>query len=242
MEVTVKALKMDMTNCYIVRQGDSIVLVDTGSYSLGAEKLLRFIKKEGRGTAKLKLIFLTHGHFDHIGAAMALAKKTGAKLALHRRDLDSLIGKGRVGANPLTRWAKLIMSFSWIMMTPGLSKDFLVAVPFGDEGLDLAEFGITGRIIHMPGHTPGSAIMILEDGRAFVGDCSMSGFPVLTRTPMLPIIGDDLDTLIKGWRLLLEGEKATRFFPGHGRAFNRDEALKMLPYADCAIGDGAYKE
>jgi glyoxylase-like metal-dependent hydrolase (beta-lactamase superfamily II) len=38
------------------------------------------------------------------------------------------------------------------------------------EPLDLAPWGVAGRVVPMPGHTPGSLVVVLDDGRAFVGD------------------------------------------------------------------------
>jgi glyoxylase-like metal-dependent hydrolase (beta-lactamase superfamily II) len=45
-----------------------------------------------------------------------------------------------------------------------------------NDALDLAPWGIGGRAIPMPGHTPGSLVVLLDDGRAFVGDMMAGGY------------------------------------------------------------------
>ena len=70
------------TNCYIVKDEASgaLAVVDPGAQT---EKIARKIEEMG---GKLELILLTHGHFDHILAAPALQRQTGAKLWIHRGD------------------------------------------------------------------------------------------------------------------------------------------------------------
>jgi glyoxylase-like metal-dependent hydrolase (beta-lactamase superfamily II) len=45
----------------------------------------------------------------------------------------------------------------------------------GWPALDLYTVGIRGQAIPMPGHTPGSLVVLLDDGRAFVGDMMAGG-------------------------------------------------------------------
>ena len=81
-ELVVGPLK---TNCYIVTSDmNHAVIIDPG---FDAEKIAAKVKELG---AKPKFILLTHGHFDHVGAAKAVIEYTGAKLYASKEDLDAI--------------------------------------------------------------------------------------------------------------------------------------------------------
>jgi Zn-dependent hydrolases, including glyoxylases len=72
-------------NCYIVSDENNVAaVVDPGD---NAGKILAFIEEKGY---KPEVILITHGHFDHIGAAAEVKRKTGAKVAIHSADKDAL--------------------------------------------------------------------------------------------------------------------------------------------------------
>ena len=66
-------------NCYLVSQGDSAILVDTG------EAKYREMILEKCRAKHVKLIVLTHGHYDHAQNAAWLAGQLGAPIAMHGR-------------------------------------------------------------------------------------------------------------------------------------------------------------
>ncbi|MBN1368369.1 MAG: MBL fold metallo-hydrolase [Dehalococcoidales bacterium] len=80
-------LGMYGTNCYIVgcdktKEG---MVIDPGAE---AEAILRTINKGG---LTIKLIAITHGHMDHTGAVEDVRRATGASVAIHSSDADSLL-------------------------------------------------------------------------------------------------------------------------------------------------------
>jgi glyoxylase-like metal-dependent hydrolase (beta-lactamase superfamily II) len=93
----------------------------------------------------------------------------------------------------------------------------MVDIVLGSDVFDLEEYGIPGRIIPTPGHTPGSVSVLLDSGEAFVGDLAMNKLP-LRRTPGLPIFAEDKATVITSWRLLL-AEGVRTIYPAHGPSF-----------------------
>jgi glyoxylase-like metal-dependent hydrolase (beta-lactamase superfamily II) len=71
-----------------------------------------------------------------------------------------------------------------------------VDIILGDEAFSLAEFGIAGKVISTPGHSPGVVSVVLDTGDAFVGDLAMNAFPMCL-SPSLPIFADDMQK-VKG--------------------------------------------
>ncbi len=102
-----------------------------------------------------------------------------------------------------------------------------VDVVLGNEGLSLADYGVPGRVIHTPGHTPGSVSVLLETGDAFVGCMTHNSFP-FRLSPGLPIFAEDLPELRDSWRSLLE-QGAETIYPAHGDSFPSGDILKALP-------------
>lgn len=93
-------------------------------------------------------------------------------------------------------------------------------ITLDDNDFSLDQFGVEGKIISTPGHSPGSVSVLLDSGDAFVGDLAMNAFP-LRLTPGLPILAEDMEQVKKSWRLLLERGVKT-VYPGHGKPFCAD--------------------
>ena len=101
-----------------------------------------------------------------------------------------------------------------------------VEIAIGDKGLDLAAFGVAGRVIPTPGHTPGSVSVLLPGGQALVGDLAMNGFP-MRHGPGVPIFADDFELVRAGWRTLLDAGART-IFPAHGKPFSAEVLRQAL--------------
>jgi hydroxyacylglutathione hydrolase len=80
------------STAYLVVDNNKAMLVDASTRKI-ASKVLAKLAETG---AELKLIVLTHYHYDHVGAADALRDATGARVAIHRLDADALRRGGKL--------------------------------------------------------------------------------------------------------------------------------------------------
>ncbi len=216
MQTQIHRIPVGLVNCYLVRH-QGTMLVDCALPGR-SDALCRAIHALSIKPEEVNLIILTHGHFDHIGSACEMAQRTGARVAIHADDAKWLKSGRTAPASGLGLWGRLLCLVlprleSRLRFDP-LTPDIVV----GNEDLALDSYGVPGKLVHTPGHTPGSMSLVLSDGSAFVGDIAMSGLPALTRWPGLPIFADDPKGLALSWRRLLSMGAST-VYPGHGRPF-----------------------
>ena len=193
MKITVFQLGQLGTNCYLIidDQAKSCAVVDPGDQG---EALADWLTREGLIP---KYVFLTHGHFDHVGGVKALAGRfPGLPVYLHPDDTA---------------------------LTPELSRG-LYWTDFYEEGDTLTMDSVTFRVLHTPGHTPGSVCLQTEDtlltgDTLFAGACGRTDFPGGSWSRMM----DSLSRLAK-----LPGNPAV--LPGHGEDSTLEQERKLNPY------------
>jgi len=200
-------------------------MIDSGTPNKG-KNFVKSLKKLSIKPEDIKLVILTHGHWDHIGSAKEIKEITGAKIAMHQLEKDCLEKSLMLVPPAVNRWGHI---FAWIMSRfmplvhiPSTDVDIIL----GDENFSLVEFGIPGKVIHTPGHSSGSVSALLETGDAFVGDLAMNGFP-LRLGPGLPIFADDIQKVKESWKLLLD-MGAKMIYPAHGNPFSAEIMRKIL--------------
>lgn len=161
-------IKGAISNCYLLL-GERPVLVDTGAPG-DLKRILAALKTVSLDPKDLALILLTHGHSDHAGCAAELKRRSGAQLALHAGDVP-LVRQGRNGIlaaqDTLGR-----------LLRPFVDEEFEPCEPdlvFRD-GFSLEPHGVKGRVLATPGHTPGSASVVLASGEAIIGDVLSGSF------------------------------------------------------------------
>ena len=79
-------------NCYLVINGDRLVVIDAGLPGQ-AKATVNYIRKLGEKPEAVRCIILTHADIDHVGSALELREMTGAKVAIHSGDVPILTGR-----------------------------------------------------------------------------------------------------------------------------------------------------
>lgn len=149
----------------------------------------------------IKAILLTHGHFDHMLAAEELQKRTGVPVYVHPLDAPMLSDASLSAYNP---------------EVSSLPQPGHIACTAYPESL----FGF--RVLHTPGHTPGSVCLYHEAEKVlFSGDTLFrAGFG---RTDLA---GGSMHQLLSSLRTLLALPRDVRVYPGHGESTTIDEECR----------------
>jgi hydroxyacylglutathione hydrolase len=214
------------TNVFLIRGYTGCVLVDTGNPGK-ADRILERLAEHGVAPADVRLILITHGHIDHFGSAAELRERTGAPVAIHALDANAV----RQGIHqpdslqPTRRLIALLMRISVLrnLAVPDRAPAFEPDSVFeGEQCLD--EYGLAGRVIPTPGHTPGSVSVLLDSAEAIVGDMVIGDFLRLLRKPGPPIIAWDLERNRESVRGFLDLSPRI-VYVGHGGPFDNLSGL-----------------
>lgn len=159
----IKWIKGGTDNCYLVTDGSRAILVDTAG-----RQYLDLVAAEC-DKYEMKLIVLTHVHFDHAENAAELSRRYGIPVAVHRKDEELFDGYDRQPLKPsgLVGRAVLGMSLKVLKNTPVERPENLIFVRDGD---DLGAYGFDAKVIELPGHTLGSVGVDVEGRHLIVGD------------------------------------------------------------------------
>ncbi|MBO4339500.1 MAG: MBL fold metallo-hydrolase [Clostridia bacterium] len=176
-------------NCYVVydeKTGDAAV-IDPGSFD--------YYVQSATDGLNVKYIICTHGHFDHILGAGEIKDKTGAKLLIHRLD-EECFKSSR---------ANLIGDF-YFDKEINLEADRLL-----EDGDEIAFGDIVLKVMHTPGHSKGSIILIDEKERViFTGDTLFAG-----GTGRTDFYGSNPTDMRKSILKIMELDGEYHILPGH---------------------------
>ncbi len=224
MATRIVSMDLGKTNCFLL-QDKGTILIDAGGPKQAA-KFKKELDKASIRPEEIKLLLITHGHFDHIGSAREIKEITGAKIAMHGADQENL-EKGLVRVPPgVTGWGKALNKVLSLLAPMIKFPSSTVDIVLTDEDMSLEEYGIPGRVIPTPGHSAGSVSVLLDTGEVFVGDMAMNGLP-MRLGPGLPIFAADLPRLKESWKALLDQGVKT-IYPSHGKPISAEDMRKAL--------------
>jgi glyoxylase-like metal-dependent hydrolase (beta-lactamase superfamily II) len=162
----VHPVELGHVNIYFIKTRSGHILVDAGMPQMET-KLEAAFEGAGVDPKSVHLIIATHGHMDHIGSIAHAQRVTGGKVLCHRSFSDRLTN-GEV--EPAV--ARKLLGHLLNLMTrlagfkyEGIEPDILI-----EDEFDLNAYGISGKILHTPGHSAGSVSIILDSGEALIGD------------------------------------------------------------------------
>ncbi len=134
-----------------------LALIDCG-YAGSRERIARAITAHGRSIEDLVRVVITHGHPDHAGSARGLAE-AGVPILIHPADAEGL----------RTTWGDALRKPSRGRVFSAMTPEPPEVVPIEDGDLLPMLGGL--RVVHTPGHTPGSVCLYgARDRVLFVGD------------------------------------------------------------------------
>ena len=190
------------TNCCLIGEGGVCALVDPGG---SPELVLELAERSG---LELKMVLLTHAHYDHVGAIPALLERF-PDLPVYAHELE-LCPAG----SPNPRY-----------FLPHLGKNQRT---YGEgDTLDLG--GLAVRVLHTPGHSRGSVTLL-------AGDIMLSGDPLFAGScGRVDLPGGDEQQMWASLARLGRLEEDWTVWPGHGEATSLDYEKQSNPYVKRAL-------
>jgi glyoxylase-like metal-dependent hydrolase (beta-lactamase superfamily II) len=174
---------------YLLDAGE-LVLIDSGA-GMSFEKLVSNIEKLGFNPKKLKSILVTHSHIDHIGSLHRFQKEFSVQVIAHELDAAEIEGDGGIAARAYG-----------VTYTP-CHVD--LRLKGAEETLKIGKYEL--KVIHIPGHTPGSiaAYLDIDKQRVLFGQDIHGPYypewgadPVLAKLSLQKLIDLKADILCEG--------------------------------------------
>ena len=215
-------------NVYLIKE-DPVTLIDVGPKTAEAAKALREkLAAEGIRFADVRRIVLTHAHEDHCGLAKQVRDEArNAEILVHDWETGHLFGRLaqeqhrklllRSGVPPAVFEDMKVLYDDISLLTDALSDGEFT--PLADE-MELEFESGSLRVLHTPGHTPGSCSFAREANRTLIcGDCVLKRItpnPIVSPDPIdpdrrFPSLAEYLVSLAK-----LRSYKPTLAYGGHG--------------------------
>jgi len=178
-------------NYYLIDVGKNCLAVDVG-WPGTINDYGRQLRPTGKGVRDINYLIVTHFHVDHAGLAQEL-KDIGVKFVLLDVQLESI-----------AQMEKMIQKK---MAYKPVNLDDSIIISIAESRSFLQSIGISGEVIHTPGHSLDSISIFLDSGDVFIGDLRLEN----------QIMEDDI--LSKNIWAKLKKIGVKQIHPGHGNSF-----------------------
>lgn len=216
---------LSQSTVYLLPCGNGYLQIDTG-YEWDYPAYCKQLDRWGIDLQKIKYLLLTHHHDDHAGFLNELTRAAPVRIIAHKEAVALL----KNGANDKSRGGGYVNNFikfvagikmqldpRWSLTFPPFTmreEDILLA---GDDNQLLREFGLSGRVLHTPGHCIDHLSLVLDTGEAFCGDAAAS-FLLWAGTKYCAVFMTDMEETYHSWKRLVEAG-ARMIYPAHGKPF-----------------------
>lgn len=157
-------IKTPMVNLYLITEESGLTLVDAG-ISSAYRRVVDLIARLGRNITELNRILLTHADIDHVGAAMQLKSKSGARIYASQIAAEAL-AEGHSSRS--LKLGVLTPLVGWFESQGGGMQVAVDEIVAGGQILPVLG-GL--KVIETPGHTPGHVSYYAVDEKLlFAGD------------------------------------------------------------------------
>lgn len=149
------------SNAYLLVEDSGLTLIDAG-FPGAWGKICRYIQSIRRSPSEIRRAIVTHSHPDHTGSLKMMSRLTGAEILVHPADTRCL---RKTGTRRL-HYPAQPPAFGWnVPLLHHIPAHQLI-----EDGQTLPVLGGL-RVVHTPGHTPGSVCLYLEEQKVlFTGD------------------------------------------------------------------------
>ncbi len=211
------------SNTYLLKGTAGFILADAGMKG-SVSRLKAVLEKENISPEDINLIIVTHSHYDHVQGLSEIRELTKAPVLVHVEELKTGNRDKADYKNKSTLPYRMIVGLMG-GATPEGKSNFIINPEIKMEGdeFDLGQYGVAAKIMHTPGHSPGSISIVTEDRQCIVGDTLFNIFP----GSLYPIIVTDREQLADSYRKL-KNEDCDVFYPGHGKPIMNELFKKKI--------------
>ncbi len=197
------------SNCYLIKNNNEFVLIDTAS-KFDRKKLLSKLIKHNCIPTKLKMIILTHADFDHSGNAAYLKNIYTCPILMHTSE-ECIVSNQDMFINRSHKNKIIKELVNKFLNIEKFETDFFIDL---DRSLNI--IGIPMHFVNISGHSKGSLGILIENDILFIGDLIAN-----LNKPKLYFI----DSIKDAEKSLDKIQKLNvkKVFPGHGNSFKLSE-------------------